>query len=66
MNSPRGGARPGSGRPPVEGNLRRILVTVRLPAWILERLGDLPVSRTYAIIEALCSHHGWTAPEKEE
>lgn len=58
-----GGARKGAGRNPVHPILKKKPISIKLPCWLLDRLGEERESRAVLIEEALIEKHGWMAPD---
>lgn len=55
----RGGKRAGAGRPTGSD---RVMISLRLPAWLVEWLRARPESQAALIEQALAERHGLTAP----
>lgn len=53
-----------SGRPPVRSHLRRVLVAVRLPQWLVDWLGNQPGTKTKVVESALMKAHKLRVPKK--
>lgn len=54
-----------SGRPRLADDVRRSLISLRVPAWLAVWLKNQPVSSGVLIEEALCTVHGLKRPTAE-
>jgi hypothetical protein len=59
----KGGRREGAGRKPAHPLLKKRMISIKLPGWLITRLDGEPESRAILIEKALCSKHGWIPPE---
>ena len=58
-----GGAREGAGRPEQEPLLKKHIVPIRLPQWMIEKIDQLDgKNRTEKIEKAIMQATGWRAP----
>ena len=53
------------GRPRLSDDVRRSLISLRLPAWLAEWLKNQPASSGVLIEEALCTVHGLKRPHAD-
>jgi len=59
----RGGHREGAGRPPAPANLKKRMVSIRLPKWLIEWMDSQPeTNRAILIEEAIKKAHGVEPP----
>ena len=58
-----GGKREGAGRKPANPLLKKEMIGLKLPHWLIGRLNGEPESRAVMIENALCEKHGWTPPD---
>ena len=65
MASSHGGKRKGAGRPPSPPGTVRVMVSYRLPEYIVDWLKAHPESSTALVEEALIEKHRIKAPRKE-
>lgn len=63
MKNSHGGKRQGSGRKELSPNIKKKLVSIRLPPWLLAKMDKQPESRAVLIEQSLCKVHGWKAPK---
>jgi hypothetical protein len=61
--SKQGGKRQGAGRPPAPAELKKRMVSIRLPEWLLNWMDDQPETNRAVLIEdALKKVHGIDPP----
>jgi len=53
-----GGKRQGAGRPPAPYELKKRMVSIRLPEWLIKWMDDQPENRAVLIEDALKKVHG--------
>ena len=58
-----GGKREGAGRKPAHPLLKKEMISLKLPRWLIDRLDEEVESRAVMIESALCEKHGWTPPD---
>jgi len=58
-----GGKREGAGRKPAHPLLKKEMISLKLPMWLIDRLDEETKSRAVMIETALCEKHGWTPPD---
>ena len=58
-----GGKREGAGRKPAHPLLKKKMISLKLPAWLISRLDSESESRAILIEDALCEKHKWHPPE---
>lgn len=58
-----GGKRPGAGRPPAPKELKKRMVSIRLPGWLINWMDEQPDTNRALLIEsALKKTHGIDPP----
>ncbi|SFO08919.1 hypothetical protein [Xenorhabdus japonica] len=58
----RGGKRAGAGRPPIDKNLRKMPVTIKIPKWIIDWLNEQPETKVRLIENAIIKHYNISPP----
>ncbi|MFA7000438.1 MAG: hypothetical protein WC241_05020 [Candidatus Paceibacterota bacterium] len=58
-----GGKREGAGRKPAHPLLKKEMISLKLPRWLIDRLDEEPESRAVMIETALREKHDWTPPD---
>jgi hypothetical protein len=58
-----GGKREGAGRRPAHPLLKKEMISLKLPRWLIDRLDEEPESRAVLIEEALKEKLGWIPPD---
>jgi hypothetical protein len=58
-----GGKREGAGRKPTHPLLKKEMISIKLPRWLIDRLSEETASRAVMIETALRNQHGWTPPD---
>ena len=58
-----GGKREGAGRKPSHPLLKKEMISLKLPHWLIGRLNGEPESRAVLIEAALNEKFGWTPPD---
>ncbi len=66
MDKKHGGKRPGSGRKPVNPQLKKVPIGIKLPQWLVDWSGSQDKSRAELIEEALIEKHGLAPPSVEK
>lgn len=61
-----GGKREGAGRKPVEPEMKKVQLGLKLPVWLLNWMDDQPESRAVLIENALREKHQIAPPVKDE
>jgi len=64
IRSVKGGAMPGAGAPKKPDWLKKRQIGLQLPNWIIDKLDNLPESRSMKIETALIDKYGWKPPYK--
>jgi hypothetical protein len=64
IRSVKGGAMPGAGAPKKPDWLKKRQIGLQLPDWIIDKLDNLPESRSTEIETALIDKYGWKPPYK--
>ena len=59
----KGGKREGAGRKPAHPLLKKEMISLKLPRWLIDRLDEEPESRAVIIEAALREKHGLTPPD---
>jgi len=59
----KGGKREGAGRKPAHPLLKKEMISLKLPRWLIDRLDEEAESRAVMIEIALSEKHGWTPPD---
>jgi hypothetical protein len=61
----KGGKRQGAGRPPAPAELKKRMVSIRLPEWLIQWMDEQPETNRAVLIEgALKKMHGIQPPEQ--
>jgi len=63
MSVDKGGKREGAGRKPAHPLLKKEMISLKLPRWLINRLDEEAESRAVMIETALREKHGWTPPD---
>jgi len=63
MSVDKGGKREGAGRKPAHPLLKKKMISLKLPRWLIDRLDEEDESRAVMIETALREKHGWTPPD---
>lgn len=58
-----GGKREGAGRKPAHPRLKKEMISIKLPRWLIDRMNEEPESRPALIEDALKEKFGWTPPD---
>ncbi len=58
-----GGKREGAGRKPAHPLLKKEMISLKLPRWLIDRLDEESKSRAVMIEDALKVKFGWTPPD---
>lgn len=58
-----GGKREGAGRKPAHPLLKKEMISLKLPRWLIDRLDQEPESRAVLIESALCEKNAWSPPD---
>ena len=59
----KGGKREGAGRKPAHPLLKKEMISLKLPRWLIDRLDEESKSRAVMIEDALKVKFGWTPPD---
>ena len=63
MTNNKGGKREGAGRKPAHPLLKKEMISLKLPRWLIDRLDEDDESRAVLIEAALCKQNGWRPPD---
>jgi hypothetical protein len=63
MSADKGGKREGAGRKPAHPLLKKEMISLKLPRWLIDRLDEEPESRAVLIEDSLRAKFGWTPPD---
>lgn len=66
MTANKGGKREGAGRKPAHPLLKKEMISLKLPRWIINRLYEEPESRAVLIEKALKERFGWIQPDVKQ
>ena len=58
-----GGKREGAGRKPAHPLLKKEMISLKLPRWLIDRIDEEQESRAVMIETALLEKHGWIPPD---
>lgn len=58
-----GGKRSGAGRKPASPAMKKVPISLKLPQWLIDRMGEESESRAVLIETALRRVHGWHPPD---
>jgi len=65
MSAVKGGKREGAGRKPVHPLLKKEMISLKLPRWLITRLDGETESRAVLIENALKEKHGWMSTDEQ-
>jgi len=63
MAANKGGKREGAGRKPAHPLLKKEMISLKLPRWLIDRLDEESESRAVLIEDALKGKFGWEPPD---